>query len=709
MGVFTIRSRSASLGNLSNPGVRQVRTPQHHTGSGSQNQWRAVEGLGRDIMHAGQIAAGVAADMMRRRRMIEEAEAEAEFERGIRERMEGEGGILTRATSARDAATLTGTVDEANALFKSSAADFLDEKGYKGDERRRMMLRLGTVTAPYERAMSRTVVQKSKAFEVSSADAVFGEKQQTWQSNSTDVELTKNVIDAYRASQVVRGLDDATVDANTDAVVRGMAYDMIARDVAAADREQLDRLESLAREGDGAELLWSNEALAEYFGDKDPLAHTTGKRGAGTVTAKDGILASIAARRRELDRLDNEAVENVVNEGIQAASVIRDENGNYPADRLARIEESIVEAKRLSETMPKGSAAAANAASGAAKLDAVADSVAGEELMLELVQNAIDNPKNPKRIWVSEERDENGKITREGHAADGIANNPRKVRLAKTVQAQFDASTAPVATAQRKENVAKLKLEQFNGAQNRGEYHKKLFDAAMAGDITLNEWHGLVSEFDETWATGGDGRISQKQVFAQNALSAIQEVFGDEVTSAFSYDPKSGNLKKRKDSSYSGLSFEVADRYGFWNWRNWIGQGEIEWTTTHRLTAEDVGELASWGAELARYDGEKMEKDPITGSREKDYFGEKWNPDVPFDAATYFRKYVTKMRRDKYVEENVDYVQKLADAVVGLQNEDYQRLKDEAKKIDEAAQPQNRKQAVIKKPNTKAVGVADKR
>ena len=184
MGVFTIRPRSASLGNLSNPGVRQVRTPQHHIGSGSQNQWRAVEGLGRDIMHAGQIAAGVAADMMRRRRMIEEAEAEAEFERGIRERMEGEGGILTRATSARDAATLTGTVDEANALFKSSAADFLDEKGYKGDERRRMMLRLGTVTAPYERAMSRTVVQKSKAFEVSSADAVFGEKQQTWQSNN---------------------------------------------------------------------------------------------------------------------------------------------------------------------------------------------------------------------------------------------------------------------------------------------------------------------------------------------------------------------------------------------------------------------------------------------------------------------------------------------------------------------------------------------
>jgi hypothetical protein len=499
MGVFTITPRSTTLQPQRLNSPARLPQPQSHHVADTTVKWRGADNLGRGMQDLGRAMFAIAGDMAREKAMIRDNEAEAEFERMTRERMENpEAGILTRANMAGNTDALSGVVDEANDYFRNEAGKFLDGKGYSGDAKQRMMLRLGSVTSPFERMMSHTVLKKAQQFKVASADGVFNEKQQSWQGNLTDADLAKDMIDAYRASQVVRGLDDATVDANTDAIMHSMAYDMVSKGVSAAGRKQLDEMEALIDKGEGTKLLGANKTLSDRFAGKDPFAYAAGRRGLETVTAKDGILAAIAARRRELDRLDNETVEKVVNEGIRAASVIRDENGNYPADRLAKIEKSMFEAKRLSETMPKGSAAAANAAKGAERLDEKADEVAQEEIWDEYLEALKADP--------------NANIYADGGKKNAYKGAGRKERLAEGVQQAWDTE---------REKAEKRSRQELKEAMDANENGLK----TAWSQLTLMEAEGTISDTEAAYV--------QSQIWRKLRVCTMAETVSPEFSTSF--------------------------------------------------------------------------------------------------------------------------------------------------------------------------------
>ena len=65
------------------------------------------------------------------------------------------------------------------------------------------------------------------------------------------------------------------------------------------------------------------------------------------------------------------------------------------------------------------------------------------------------------------------------------------------------------------------------------------------------------------------------------------------------------------------------------------------------------------------------------------------------------------MKDDIYVDEKTDYIYDVALGVQRLQNEDAARRDSERKSI--TSRPDKKKEVIIKKPNTKAVGVATKK
>lgn len=728
MGVFSITPRSERLnpGAIKSP-VRQYRMPNVHVAD-TTAQWRGAADVGRGITDLAKAAAHIATDMAREKNLIEDTETETAYVDAMRSKMESpETGLFGRVKMAGDSATLQGCVAEGQEYFKTAAEDLLKEKGYSGNRKKMMLLRLKEAASPFERAMTRGVLEKTQELKVSAADKNFNSLLETWRGHMYDSDATRSVIDSFRASQRVRGLSDSTVDMNTDKIMRSMAYDFLAKSIENATEPKLKRLEEQIAKGDDGEYFGFHEAFGEYFNVKDPLAHNVATSSGANISARDGLKTLIATRRRKLDELDQARISQIAAPGFEAANTIW--NPANPMERNpARLEgtEAAISALRAeldaknadgTERLKNGSAARSMAARNLTLLEQSADAIAGEELMLGLIDEYRKNPKNPPKIWIEEKRDKDGNITEEAHPVESLLKNSRKARLAQQIQAQFDQNITPARTeataARHKNTIAALRLAQLEGATDRNGYHKKIYDAAIAGEITLAEWDTLRREFDEVWTKGSDGKMSKKEIYAKKALATIQEVFGDKVSDAFAYNPKSGRLDQVKDSSYKGLSFEVADRYGFWSWKNWIGGGEITWTTTHKLSAAEVGELATLAGELARYDGETLTQDPITGSTEKTYFGEKIDSakGAPFDAAAYFEKLVKKMRNDKWVDENVDYILDLTQAVQRLENQDKARGSRMSEEIyrSTSKKEEPKKNVVIKKPTTKNIGVAPKK
>ena len=714
MGVFNITPRSKQLGNIQGGGVRRVNVPNYHIGSGSAEMWRAAGRLGRDIMSAGKDMAYIAGDMRREQRMIQDAETETAFVDAMRSKIEDpENGLLGRVRTAGNSEALQGCVTEGQDYFRTAAEELLKDKGYSGDRKQKMLMRLKEAASPFQRAMAHGVLAKTQELKVSAADRNFNTLLETWKSNMTDEDATRAAIDSYRASQRARGLSDDTVEINTDKILRGMAYDYTSHNVGIATRQQLGWLENeIGKDGCG-QIFAFNPILAEYFDGKDPLKHTVATSSGAAVSAKDGLKTLIASRRHQLDDLDQARISAISAPGFEASNTIWDPNNptQRNPDRLTGTERAIeglrkeLEAKSQDgkKLLQDGSSARAAAVRNLSILEQSADAIAGEELMMSLLDGYRKNPNNPPRIWIEEERDKNGKVIKEAHAADDILKNSRKARLAQQVQAQFDKSIEPETTARHRDKVAELKMAQFDLAAKRGDYHKRILDAALAGEISLYEWDELRTGFDETWTKGSDGKISQKQLFARNALSIIQKVFGGDLSEAYQYNQKSGKIEPIKGSTYEGLTYGA----------EWTSGGMLSilpiLTPTGKLTALDVGELAEWGAELARYDGEVLTRDPITGSDKETYFGEKIDPTKaePFNASAYFEKIVRKMKDDIYVDEKTDYIYDVALGVQRLQNEDAARRDSERKSI--TSRPDKKKEVIIKKPNTKAVGVATKK
>lgn len=726
MGIISITRASERLQTPATAPVRQVHIPNQRIDrtTGKPDVRASQQAIAKGVHDLGRSVMQIALDMTRERRQAEDNETEAAFERQMRDAflgVEGKPGILGNVDASTDTAGLEGAATAGQELVGDKAIrKFLDDRNYSRTNRDGIMLRLQRVSMPYENRLQTSVLGKSREISIASADRLFEEKQRSWQLDRSNPTLTADVIDAFAQAQEKRGVPDDKVAVGVDKIWRSMAYDIAQGNIREASPETVRALEEDL--DTDPEKLYSGEPEERTANEQIGLYFKLQGKGALGPEEIRNLKTVLAQRKAKIDEeLRDEALQ-ISAPGFEAANTLWD-----PADqtlpnpnRLEGTEAAIKGLRRMLDwkndsdgmpTLPEGSAARATAARDLAQLEGLADSIAGEELMLSLIEAERENPKNPKRIWYFEKRDANGKVEQQGGLAPDILPGTRKARLAQKVQAQFDAQTAPRVTERHADAVAKLEMMQLEGAHNLSEYRKAILDAALAGDITVSEWDNLYKSFDERWTKGSEGRIAKKRIFAEAARSAIQAEFGGDLAGVYTYNPKTGRMDFDKKSGYEGLSFDVNDRDGFAGFVNGVllpGR-ELQVATRHYLSAADVGELIHWAGELARYDGEVLGKDPVTGSTDEDLFGRKINPQAKFDATDYFKNYVHKMKTDKWVDKNIDYIDMLSEAALRLQDADDRQKKFDRWTIEEAADERQKPPALIKKPNVKAVGVAPKR
>ena len=676
MGVFNITPRSEVIQpSLIRSPVRRYQGQTHYVADSSA-QWRGAERLGRGITDLATAMMRIGADMARERNMIQDNETEAAFVDATRAKMDApESGLLQRVATAGNSDTLQGCVEESEGYFKSAAEDLLREKGYFGDRKKRMMMRLREAASPFQRTMAQGVLKKTTELKVSAADKDFNSLLETWRSRMTDEDSTRSVIDSFRASQRVRGLADDAVETNTEKIWQSMAYDYVTKNVGAANRQQLDWLEEHVQGGHGGDLFAFNPVLGEHFGGKDPLGHSVSRRNGGAVSARDGVKAAILMRRHELDQQDEKTVDMAANLGTVSVAAIRDKDGRYPSDRLPNIEQSIETLTKLSKTLPQGGHAATDAATRASDLNAKADMIAQQEMIDSYLEDLRKDPE--AKIYIGETKDAKGGVA--AKEQNSYFGQGRKERLAPLVQQLVDQQRGQPASQMRKQRVAELKMRMLSGARSPGDYHNEVFKAAKDGEIGLSDYQALVKEFDESWATGFEaGKKSPKQMLAEGMLGIVQEFFpSTALGSAYEWDDKTATMKLKKDTDYEGLEYEVFNRtniakeaargYGFFapaveKYKNLDPTGILSGIgtagnalflasmvpthTTHKIDPAGVGKIVNTATALSFYDGKQIDFDPITGGDTDFFTGEKikTGKDAPvFNAANYFRKYMQRL------------------------------------------------------------------
>lgn len=414
MGVFNITPRSKQLGNIQGGSVRRVNVPNYHIGSGSTEMWRAAGRLGRDIMSAGKDMAYIAGDMRREQRMIQDAETETAFVDAMRSKMEDPAnGLLGRVRTAGNSEALQGCVTEGQDYFRTAAEELLKDKGYSGDRKQKMLMRLKEAASPFQRAMAHGVLAKTNELKVSAADRNFNTLLETWKSNMTDEDATRAAIDSYRASQRARGLSDDTVEINTDKILRGMASDFALLQFGTLPTEKAvdDQIEVLNK--NEKSIISGNAILSQYFANRNIF----------DPELKKSLERSLEMRRREIHERDSRKVETAANSGIAALCSERfDDVKNADGTVTPGVESSILSLRQLAETMPEGSDARANAARMAADIDEKADVVASRQIENDLIAG--------KKLTLDD-----GKTT-------VFAPGSRKSRLYHAVLEKFNAETS---------------------------------------------------------------------------------------------------------------------------------------------------------------------------------------------------------------------------------------------------------------------------
>ena len=607
MGVFSITPRSETLktSEARSP-VRQVHTPNRHVAD-TTSEWRGMDNLGRGMQDLGRSMFAIAADMARERNMIQDAETETAFVDAMRAKMEApETGLLGRVRMARNSDALQECVTEGQEYFKSAAEELLKDKGYSGQRKEKMMLRLREAASPFERAMSRNVLGKTQELKVAAADGNFDALLNTWRSHTTDEDATKSVIDSYRASQRVRGLPDDAVNQNADRILRGMAGDFVLEKFRALPDEAAVDEHIRTLKADEKSLLAGNGPLAAYFGGKDVF----------DPKAKEALVGALEERRREIARRDRAAVDMVLNEGMVAAMAVQDKDGRYPADRLARIEDAKEKAAKLAETMPKGSAAAAHAATGAAKLDALADQVCQYEIMDKLAAG--------------------DELTRDGGKTSTFPPSSRAARIFPKVYAAWNDKQRKEFNkgfrAARDQNllVADAMMMDFAAKGNPQGFYDFLAQAVVDKKLTPGDFTRLRDKFNDGWMKGFKGAPDQTSRQAKTAkamLEAIDKKLGVDLSVAIKTndhgDPaiKNGALDW-DDTALEKGNVELPDASVRREFKKVVRHGDMFFsfgsdtaTRKEKIEGMQLRKALDEALKLALNDGLKIEFNPATGER----------------------------------------------------------------------------------------------
>lgn len=727
MGVIQISSPSARLAVQASTPVRQVRMPNHaiaNLNGIAERRNAGLQSLAKGVQDLGKAALDITLRLEADRRRAEDAEIESAFERHLRDSFMGietkdtsgnplgalaqesgaAKGILTRMRESTRMADLQEAVEQGGELISDKAfKQFLDDHNYSRKNRDDMLHRMQRLALPWENHLQMGYLDKSKKISIEQADTLFQEKLRTWKGsigrgldNDVMAMMTQDVLDSFAASQEARGASLPKVLEDVAAIESSMAKDYASVLIGKFNTETEIDAALTDIDEDPWKIFSANPGLMGNFGRKDIFDAET----------KTHLKTELERRRQVVKSRKRADVAYLAAPGFESANTIWDPNDptKKNPNRLIGVERAIDHLNSSlkgvdtfgNEIYAQGSAERAYLEENLQKLNQMADSIASEELLERMLAEAKMDPKNPPRIWT------------DGELAPDILPGSREAHLAEKVQKFYDANYAPSTAETRAEHTAnlnayKLLALEYAAKGDMAGYKELITDAALKGDFSLNEWKALNSEFDDAWTKSEGGNASQKEIFARQALAVVQSTFGGDLTEAYQVDKK-GEIKFNAKSGYEGAEYERHARDGFRGFLNsasyvlQAGSGRANFTRTKTLSPENVRELADTVSLLAKFNGQKINFDPITLSREKcvfDGWGESsLDPEKPFDAVDYFKRFCDYIKKAEYVDENEDYVAMLVKARENL--ESAQAYADDANRLEIFSVEDARKEQKLK-------------
>ena len=382
-------------------------------------------------------------------------------------------------------------------LFKTSFDAVCDKHGLTGELKERFRQHVAPVDLSWNGRMATHVAAERKKNEIAATERLVEKDEELWAQDRFNPDMTRKLLDDYDHKLKVKGFAEEVRAADVRKYALGLAADITLEKIGEfaktdSDEAFAEHMRLLKEEPDG---FWNdNEVLGAELGAKALNPKTV-----------EGLVAEAKRQReqflREKEREENDAVKKVLNAGIVAAHTVRDENGNYPADRLARVETALSDARDLAAKMPKESSAAANAAKAASELDSAADAIAKEEMLDEYMGMLESDPG--KRIY-----DPGAK----GLAANAYEGDPRKARLAREVQDAVD---------REREKAEKRSRQELKEVMDANENGLK----TAWSQLTLLEAEGSIDDTEAAYA--------QSQIWRKLSLCTLAGTVSPEFSTSF--------------------------------------------------------------------------------------------------------------------------------------------------------------------------------
>lgn len=566
MGVIDITPRRVSLGNL--PGVRQVNTD---TGAGLRSAagaqlGRAVAGFGMELNRTANALEerrqrNAAWDYINKFQAAMRADDEEAAKTGIADGEDPEkwveGRIKRRGEIESRVAKETGIDKKSLALAERHLA------GFNLSTQSKWAARALSVTKGRELNAAKLAVDNAGTALLDAMD-------------SEDEGARMAALASWdEALANLAGQDETLGKEGIDALRRTKTEELLRSSLA----RKLETLTAISETQGPKEVEQTFHDFLQKFADDGTKALVNGTfKGADgfeddlverDLRGMDEKAFNLAARRdieaarqkavARAERRDVEEVEAVLNEGVVAASTVRnaDDNGN-PVDRVQAIENVITRVETLARTKPKGSQAAARAAAGVDHLDKLADQVASEEIMDEYLEMLRRDPQ--ARIF-----DAKGEGKGKYNAYKGQG---RKERLAENVQKVVDTERANAAKESRQQ-VAEFRKANENELKGR---MARLMFLEADGDITPNE---AAMEQADIWRKLGLYTVAESITpdFALNFRTSFLKRVDEQEKAAvldlyreFGYNGETGanglapaSVQKKDDTSYYVPQAEGAD------------------------------------------------------------------------------------------------------------------------------------------------------
>ena len=659
MGVITIRQSTAQLGNLGATPVRQVHTPNYHLNrrTGEADAIASQQRIARGMQNFGKAVLDVAMALKRDQTNIALNEAEAEYEKAVRDRMmDPKSGFL--AMNLDNSGAIESFAKDSSKMLNDMRDEIAKKHELSGGTREAFNNRTQGVYSGWSRQIAGRTLKAHDVLKRNAAANLTEQKYQDWLLNPVDIDSTKELVDSFRAQCYTNGYDDQAAAMNVDKYCRGLAFDYATHTFKSIQDEKgvEAAIEQLEKNPNG--ILATNAALAEHFGKRIPFD----KKGLRALRG------SLETRRREIHARDERRVDEAANVGIIAVAAIRDKDGNYPKDRLPTIEHAITHLQDLTVALPKGSRAAALAATQASDLNAKADMIAQQEMIDEYLNELKTNPK--AKIYAPEAKNEKGEVS---PARNAYIGSGRKERLAPMVQQHFDVQRMK---ERHPQEVAALRSQMLAATASPGSFVGKCDQSLMDGRISLLERNELVEDFMKDWTTNG------KPQLARDILFSIQTAFPDApISASFEWSAKESAMvpvkkpelekltyKRKKQGDELSSSFKrFFNPYGAW--------GYDLLPEKDSLSIEQLADLIRVAGNLGAYDGKVIDYDPILGGSKdgKDFFGDEIKKDQPFSARAYFNKYLSRLKDVKKAEKAGDFIERWINAEANMREIELQR------------------------------------